>query len=100
MIDLYQMASLAGISGSWRTDGEMLWWVFFRPLSSPSRKDEGLLNAERAGGESGSGERMGMRGGRKALTLSLKVTAPQGGSRERKKKTREGDGWNLVRGKK
>lgn len=50
MIDLYQMASLAGIFGSWRTDGEML-WCFFRPLSSPSRKEEGLLNAERAGGE-------------------------------------------------
>lgn len=39
MIDLYQMASLAGISGSWLTDGEMLW---FRPLSSPSRKEKGL----------------------------------------------------------
>lgn len=42
-----------------------------------------------------------MREGRKALTLSLKVTAPQGGSRETKIiKTREGDGWNLVREKK
>lgn len=56
MIDLYQMASLAGIFGSWRTDGEMLqcfvfFFVFSRPLSSPSRKEEGLLNAERAGGE-------------------------------------------------
>lgn len=39
MIDLYQMASLAGISGSWLTDGEMLWQ---RPLSSPSTKAEGL----------------------------------------------------------
>lgn len=51
MIDLYQMASLAGIFGSWRTNGEMLQCFFSRPLSSPSRKEEGLLNAERAGGE-------------------------------------------------
>lgn len=39
MIDLYQMASLAGISGSWLTGGEMLWQ---RPLSSLSTKGEGL----------------------------------------------------------
>lgn len=45
MIDLYQMASLAGISGSWLTDGEMLQ---LQPLSSPSRERERALNGERA----------------------------------------------------
>lgn len=48
MIDLYQMASLAGISGSWLTDGEMLQ---LRPLSNPSRKVKWRKNGEEAGGE-------------------------------------------------
>lgn len=65
MIDLYQMASLAGISGSWLTDGEMLW---LRPLSSPSRERERALNGDKAGGEwlrQGNGRRMRMKAGRK-----------------------------------
>lgn len=63
MIDLYQMASLAGISGSWLTDGEMLW---LRPLSSPSREKERALNGDRAGGEwlrQCNGKGMGMKAG-------------------------------------
>lgn len=63
MIDLYQMASLAGISGSWLTDGEMLW---LRPLSSPSRERERALNGDRAGGEwlrLCNGKGMGMKAG-------------------------------------
>lgn len=64
MIDLYQMASLAGISGSWLTDGEMLW---LRPLSSPSRERERTLNGDKAGGEwlwLGNRKRMGMEAGK------------------------------------
>lgn len=59
MIDLYQMACLAGISGSWLTDGEMLQ---LQPLSSPSRKRERTLNGDRARGECllrGNGKGMG-----------------------------------------
>ncbi len=88
MIDLYQMASLAGISGSWLTDGEMLW---LRPLSSPSRERERALNGDRAGGEwlwLGNGKRMGMKAGRiggvvqgerNRSSLRLKVMGPLGG---------------------
>lgn len=87
MIDLYQMASLAGISGSWLTDGEMLW---LRPLSSPSREREGTLNGERAGGgwlRLGNGKRMGMKVGENGWcggsgnrsSLRLRVIGPGGG---------------------
>lgn len=83
MIDLYQMASLAGISGSWLTDGEMLW---LRPLSSPSRERERALNGDKAGGEwlwQGNGRRMRMNAGREGERnrwgLGLKVMCACGG---------------------
>lgn len=46
MIDLYQMASLAGIFGSWLTNEKIL---RLRPLSSPSRERERALNGDRVG---------------------------------------------------
>lgn len=39
MIDLYQMASLAGIFGSWQTDGEMLWF-FSAPLQPQQEREK------------------------------------------------------------
>lgn len=59
MIDLYQMASLAGISGSWLTDGEMLW---LRPLSNPSRERERTGYADEAV-ENGGDRLMGSKWG-------------------------------------
>lgn len=85
MIDLYQMASLAGISGSWLTDGEML---RLRPLSSPSRERERALNGDRARGEwwwlcnGDEGREGGLRvvqGERKRSSLRLKVMGPWAG---------------------
>lgn len=97
MIDLYQMASLAGIFGSWQTDGEMLWCFFSAPLQ-PQQERGRTFKCGKGWRRSGRGERMGMREGRKALTLSLKVTAPQGGSRG--KKRNEGKRWLEPCGKK
>lgn len=67
---------------------------FSAPLQPQQEREKGLGKAEKAGGELwlGGNVWMGTPGRREALTLSLKVTPPQGGSR---KKARKGDGRKL-----